>query len=197
MPGQLGPAPTGRRGTGAQHRITRSGLTRSVSPAQPLLLCCQEVFTECNKVTGSFGNKCIRRRDQKRDTNVSLCHSQRINGKLMLWGKTAETPKKLTRCVTRRNTEYTNYNYRLGTEQDKNQATVQMCKMNKLINYFTCWHKTKKVIARWSSTPKTWVWSDILKRQFLLIKLVWETVQKQQADICWIFTFAYLLTSHE
>lgn len=56
--------------------------------------------------------------------------------------------------VTRRNTEYTNYNYRLGTEQDKNQATVQMCKMNKLINYFTSWHKTKKVIVRWSSTPK-------------------------------------------
>lgn len=35
--------------------------------------------------------------------------------------------------ATRRNTKYTNFNYRLGTEQDKNQATVQMCK-NEQIN---------------------------------------------------------------
>lgn len=140
---------------------------------QPLLLFCQEVFTECNNVMGSFPNKYIRRRDQKRDTNVSLCHSRKINGKLRLWAKTAETPKKMQHCVTTRNTKHTNCNDTRGAEQDKNQATVQGCKTNKLINYFTPWHKTKKVLVRWSSTPKRLGFEvTFLKRQFLLIKLV-------------------------
>lgn len=51
-------------------------------------------------------------------------------------------------------------------------ATVQVCKINRLINYLTPEQNTKKIIVRWSSTPKDLGLKWHFKRQFLLIKLV-------------------------
>lgn len=68
-----------------------------------------------------------------------------------------DAPKGATLCKKEQHGTYKLQQERNRARQKK-QATVQVCKMNKLINNFTSWHKTKKALVRWSSTPKDLGW---------------------------------------